>query len=86
MKASSSDTSMRQLTIRLPVRLLEDAKALARRRHTSVNELVRSLLEAGAAEEREAELARAYDLLAQDVAGSDVEPFVDAQAEVARHG
>ena len=75
---------MRQLTIRIPRGLYARAHDLAKARRTSVNALVRQLLEQLDRLEREQELSRAYDLLGRD-AETSVEPFFEAQSEVARH-
>ncbi len=85
MKTSNSDLATRQLTVRVPRALYARARDLARARHTSVNALVRQLLEQLDRVERNRELERAYDLLGCD-SGSEVEPFFEAQAEVARRG
>jgi hypothetical protein len=86
MKTPVDASATRQLTLRLPAGLLEQAKRLASARHTSVNQLVRRLLEESAAEARERELQSAYALLGADAAGADVEEFAAAQAEVAGRG
>ena len=61
------------------------AHDVAKARRTSVNALVRQLLEQLDRMEREQELSRAYDLLGRDAEAS-VEPFFEAQSEVARRG
>jgi hypothetical protein len=85
MKTSRPDPVIRQLTVRVPRALYVRAHDLARARHTSVNALVRELLEQLDRLERDRELERAYDLLGSD-SGSEVEPFFEAQTEVARRG
>lgn len=74
---------MRQLTIRLPRELLEESKRLATKRRTSVNQLVRSLLEDVARLERERALGDAYAQLGSERLESDVALYEEAQAEVA---
>jgi hypothetical protein len=71
--------------MRIPNSLYVRAHSLARARRTSVNALMRQLLEDLDRRECEAELAHAYELLGQETE-SDVEPFLAAQAEVARRG
>ena len=82
MKPSSSD--FRQITLRLPRRLHARAHRLAKARRTSVNTLLRSLLEELDRRERERELVSAYDSIAGKTA--EVEGAFEAQAEVARRG
>ena len=85
MKTSESDVVLRQLTVRIPRSLYARAHDVAKARRTSVNALVRQLLEQLDRLEREQELSRAYDLLGHD-AEANVEPFFEAQGEVARRG
>jgi len=85
MKTSHSDLAIRQLTVRVPRALYARAQDLARARRTSVNALVRQLLEQLDRFERDRDLQRAYDLLGRD-SGSEAEPFFEAQSEVARRG
>lgn len=84
MLAAERDT-VRQVTVRLPERLLRRAKATASRRRVSLNALLRQALERMADEEREAVLSAAYDALGED-ADSDASGFLKAQAEVVRRG
>jgi macrodomain Ter protein organizer (MatP/YcbG family) len=83
MSTANSDSDIRQLTVRLPRAVYARAQRAARARKTSLSALVRKLLEDLERAEREAELARAYELLGED---ADVEPQFKAQAEVARRG
>ena len=83
MKTSSRDVATRQLTLRLPRGLYQRAQRLAKERRTSVNALMRELLERLDREEREQELRRAYAIVGAD---ADVEWAFEAQAEVARRG
>ena len=85
VKTSHPDLATRRLTVRVPSALHARARELARARGTSVNALVRQLLEQLERLERDRELERAYDLLGRD-SGSDVEPLFETQAEVARRG
>ncbi len=85
MKMSVHEGATRQLTVRLPSALYSRAREMARARRTSVNALLRRLLEEADELEREQELTRAYELLGEDAA-SGVEPFFAAQSEVARRG
>lgn len=85
MKTSGNEISIRQLTLRLPRELCARAQEVARARRTSVNALVRQLLEELDRSERERELERAYELLGSDSENA-AEPFFAAQAEVARRG
>jgi lauroyl/myristoyl acyltransferase len=83
---ASKDDAIRQVTLRLPERLLRTARRVAKRRHLSLNALLRTLLEGAAEQERQAILKASYDALGTNLAESDVEPFMPAQAEVARRG
>jgi hypothetical protein len=85
MKAAASDSTVRQLTVRLSPRLYARTQRAAKTRQLSVSDLVRQLLEDLDKREQEKELERAYNLLGDD-AGSDVEPFFEAQVEVVRRG
>ena len=82
MKTSSSE--LRQLTLRIPRKLHARAHRLAKARRTSVNTLVRSLLEELDRRERERELASAYESIGGKMA--EVDGAFEAQAEVARRG
>lgn len=85
MTTATSEGGTRQLTVRLPRGLYERAQRAARARKTSLNALVRGLLENLERAEREAELERAYDLLGADPE-ANVEGQFRAQSEVARRG
>lgn len=85
MTTSNDEIETRQLTVRLPATLLSASKRLARRRRTSVNGLIRSLLEDVSRAERERELRRTYDELGADTE-ADVERYRHAQREVVRRG
>ncbi len=80
------DDAIRQVTLRLPDRLLREARRAAKRQRLSLNAMLRGLLEKAAEEERQAFLASSYAALAADLEDSDVEPFFAAQSEVARRG
>jgi hypothetical protein len=62
--------------------LYERARTLARKRGTSINQLAASGLQELARKDREEELRQAYERLAADAAGTDVEPFLAAQSDV----
>ena len=81
MKTAMSDSTNRQLTVRLPRGLYRRAQQLARARRTSLNALVTGLLAELDRRAREEELSKAYELLGRD-RGSDVEFAARAQAEV----
>ena len=85
MKTSQAETTFRQLTVRLPRALHTRARQLAKARHTSLNALVRLLLEELDRNERERSLEAAYNSLGRG-RGTDVEHFFDAAAEVIRRG
>jgi Arc/MetJ-type ribon-helix-helix transcriptional regulator len=85
MSNAHSDSSLRQLNVRLPRELYARAQRAAKARRTSVSELVRQLLQELDFKEREREVEQAYELLGQDKE-SAVEGFFEAQAEVARRG
>lgn len=74
------------ITVRLPDRLLRETQRMATRRRSSVNALIRQLLEQAAEQERVALLRSSYDALAEDAGESDVEPYLAAQSEIARRG
>jgi hypothetical protein len=80
---SQNDTK-RQVTLRLPDRLLRQVRRIAARKRLSLNGLLRSALEKMAEEERQAVLRASYDLLGADADEADVEDFLQAQAEVVR--
>jgi hypothetical protein len=78
------DEPTRQLTVRMPERLLTEARRIAAQRGTSLNALMRASLERLAREERQATLRTSYDLLgAISEDERDVEAFFDAQADAA---
>jgi Ribbon-helix-helix protein, copG family len=85
MKTATSEVTVRQLTVRIPRDLYKRAQLAARARRTSVSALVRELLEQLDRADRERELERAYELLGQDPKDA-IEPFFEAQAQVARRG
>ena len=77
-----TQTPAKQFTIRIPGELYSEAKALARKRGTSINQLAASGLSELTRREREQQLSDAYALLAAHPAECDVEAYVTAQAEV----
>ena len=77
---TSFDDSRRQLTLRMPLPLIKKAKAIAKRRKTTVNALLVTLVEACDRAEEERALTKAYELLGHD---ADVGFAHDAQAEIA---
>lgn len=77
---TSFDDSRRQLTLRMPQALILKAKAIAKRRKTTVNALLVALVEACDRAEEERALSKAYELLGH---AADVGFAHDAQAEVA---
>jgi len=76
---------IRQVTLRIPDHLLQEARRTAHRRRISLNALLREVLERLAEEDRQAILRDAYDALGAD-ADAGVEGFVTAQREVVRRG
>jgi len=70
------------LTLRLPDQIYRVAKDMADRRGISINRLAQEAIAEKAEELAEAEgrLRRAYDVLAQDTAGADVENLFAIQA------
>jgi hypothetical protein len=76
---------VRQVTLRVPDRLLRDARRSASRRRMSLNALLRELLERLAEEDRQAVLRNAYEALGAD-RDTGVERFVGAQREVLDRG
>jgi len=75
-------SSPRTLTIRLPNRLYEIARVIARRRDVSLNALVQKALEQIAKDEKEARLYEAFGLLGGHVQEAEVEFALPAQREV----
>jgi predicted DNA-binding protein len=71
----------KQLTFRLPRELYAEAAAIAKRRKTSVNALVREGLEAVTRDERQARLREAFEHLAKH-GDTDVEYAIHAASEV----
>ena len=80
---TASKRSARQVTLRLPEPLYQSVKRVARARHTSINQLAQEQLEHLAKQEREAQLAAAYEELADDEE-TNVELFLAAQSEIVR--
>ena len=78
--------TVRQFTIRIPWELYEQARSLARKKGTSLNQLAASGLGELTRKDREEELRLAYERLADVAAEMDVEPFLAAQAEVNGYG
>lgn len=73
------------LTIRLPDRVYRAARNLAARRGISINRLVQEAIAEKARKTVKDRLKRAYDLLADDRSGSDVEDALPLQAEAILH-
>jgi hypothetical protein len=72
----------RQITLRLPESLYRQVKQLARKKRVSINKLAQEGLEALTQEDLAREMRAAYDALATDAEGSDVEIYLSAQREV----
>jgi predicted transcriptional regulator len=85
MATSNRGVETRQLTLRLSRGLYARAQQLAKARNATLNGFMRQLLEEVDRTQRERELQQAYELLGQD-AEANVEPMLDAQAEVVRRG
>lgn len=83
VKTSKGDIETRQLTVRLPARLYSRAARVARSRQTTVNGLIRQLLDDLDRDARERELTDAYNKLGRE---DSAEPFFEDQAQVARRG
>ena|SRR5690348_15667714 len=75
-------TRGRQITLRLPKRLYDRVKQLARKRRVSMNRLAQEGLEALAQAALAQEMRAAYDALGADADETDMEPFLAAQREV----
>lgn len=75
-------SSAKTLTIRLPNRLYEIARVIARRRNVSLNALVQKALEQIAKDEKEARLYEAFGLLGDHIQVAEVEFALPAQREV----
>jgi hypothetical protein len=69
------------LTVRLPEGVYRAARSMADQRGISLNRLVQEALAEKAEKSLEERLHRAYDLLAEDAAGEDVESLFAMQAE-----
>lgn len=85
MKTSPTETTQRQLTVRLSPATLRTAKQVARGRGLTVNALIRQLLLELEREEQERELSAAYETLGGD-AESSVDFAVREQGRVVRRG
>jgi hypothetical protein len=74
-------TAIKQFTVRVPGALYDEARTLARKRGTSLNQLAATGLSELARKDREEQLRLAYELLATNPDEMDVEPFLPAQTE-----
>lgn len=74
------------VTLRVPPKLLDEGRSLARKRGLSLNALVREALERMVEADRRAVLANAYDELGRVSGASEVESFLVAQAEAISRG
>ena len=81
-KFTMTNTTVKQFTIRIPGHLYDQARRLARRQGTSLNQLAASGLSELTRQDGEKQLRDAYERLAVDSAEMDVESFIAAQAEV----
>ena len=69
------------LTVRLPEGVYRAARNMADRQGISLNRLVQEAIAEKAEKSVEERLQQAYDLLAEDSAGEEVEGFLAIQAE-----
>ena len=69
------------LTVRLPDGVYKAARNMADRRGISINRLVQEAIAEKAEKAVEERLSRAYDMLAEDSVGADIESFFAIQAE-----
>jgi predicted DNA-binding ribbon-helix-helix protein len=69
------------LTVRLPDPVYQAARNMAERRGISINRLVQEAIAEKAKTSLEERLSRAYDMLAEDSAETDVEHAFAIQAE-----
>ena len=69
------------LTVRLPEGVYRAARNMADRRGISLNRLIQEAIAEKAEKSVEERLHQAYDLLAADSAGEEVESFFAIQAE-----
>jgi predicted transcriptional regulator len=69
------------LTVRLPDSIYRAARNMADRRGISINRLVQEAIAEQAEKSVEERLNRAYDMLAEDSAETDVEKLFAIQAE-----
>ncbi|MEW6367349.1 MAG: hypothetical protein AB1714_22175 [Acidobacteriota bacterium] len=76
------NTGMHQLTLRLPERLFQSVKRLARRHRTSVNRLAQQGLRRIIEDELARKMSDAYEALGRSKHESDVNAYFKAQAEV----
>lgn len=74
------------LTVRLPAGVYKAAKRLAEREGVSLNRIVQDALAEKAERSVTARVRKAYDVLAGDAAGADVENLLAVQAEVLLDG
>ena len=75
------ERQVRQITLRIPDPLYAKVKGMAKRQRRSFNSVAIEQLETLAAAERDRELRAAYDLVAADADGANVEDFAAAQRE-----
>ena len=69
------------LTVRLPESVYRAARNMADRRGISMNRLVQEAIAEKAEKSVEERLSRAYDMLAEDTAETDIEKSFAIQAE-----
>jgi Arc/MetJ-type ribon-helix-helix transcriptional regulator len=79
-------TQKKAMTVRIPLDLYHGAAEIARRRRTSMSNLVRQSLQETLEHDRRRRLYEAFTRVAEDAHDADVEFAFDAQAEVVRNG
>jgi predicted transcriptional regulator len=77
---------MHALTVRLPEGLYRTAKGLAEKEGISLNRHIQEAIAEKSRQATERQLREAYEILADDAEGSDVEGLLAAQAEALSHG
>ena len=80
-----SNANLKQFTVRISTALYAEARRLARKNGTSINQLAASGLHELGRKEREEQLRDAYERLAETPEEMDVEQYRAAQAEVIRN-
>ena len=78
-------TTDRQITLRLPERLYQTVRRVAKQRRTSINRLACEGLEQLTKDEVAAQMRAAYDELGNAADENEVEDFLPAQSEVVNH-